>query len=315
MRFLPSTIILLLLSVAPAMALEIIFKENASVAESVVRLDDVAEIDKQSPLAQDLGQQVVAQAPPLGNSLTLDAGSIARQLRAKIGATAELNFSGAAAIKVKRSEQIIDNERIMAMISEFFATNKHRLPPAEISFTPSAPYLPFAIPEGELQVEVIPSNPNILSSSSFSLIFTVGGKVVKNMSVRGQLKAMAQIVVTSAPLRKGTVLQAQHLGQAAIDINDLLEPEYDAQRLLGMQLTRSLPNGSAILGHMVEEQPVVRRGQTVKMVIASGSLHLSASGLAHSDGKIDQLIKVQNLSSNKTIHGRVTGPGIVEVLL
>jgi flagellar basal body P-ring formation protein FlgA len=315
MRFLPSTIILLLLFVTPVMALEITFRDSASVAESVVRLGDVAELGQQTPLAEDLGQQVVAQAPPLGNSLMLDANSLARHLRTKIGATAELSFSGASAIKVKRAEQIIDNERIMAMISEFFAANKRKLPPAEISFTPTAPSLPFAIPEGELQVEVIPSNPNILSSSSFSLIFSVGGKVVKNMSVRGHLKAMAQIVVTSAPLRKGTVLQTQHLGQAAIDINDLIEPEYDAQRLLGMQLTRSLPTGSPILGHMVEEQPVVRRGQTVKMVIASGSLHLTASGLAHSDGRIDQMIKVQNLSSNKTIHGRVTGPGIVEVLL
>lgn len=315
MRFLPLAIIMFLISVAPAMALEIVFKESASVAENVVRLDDVAEIEQHSPLADDLGRQVVAQAPPLGNSLMLDTNSIARQLRVKIDGTAELSFSGAAATKVKRAEQTIDNERIMAMISEFFAANKHRLPPAEISFTPTAPALPFAIPEGELQVEVIPSNPNILSSSSFSLILTVNGKVVKNMSVRGQLKAMAQVVVTTAPLRKGTVLQAQHLGQAAIDINDLLEPEYDAQRLFGLQLTRSLPNGSPVLGHMVEEQPVVRRGQTVKMVITSGTLHLTASGLAHSDGKIDQLIKVQNLSSNKTIHGRVTGPGVVEVLL
>jgi flagellar basal body P-ring formation protein FlgA len=306
---------MLLVFVAPAGALEIVFKESASVADSVVRLADVAEIGQQTPLAEDLGQQVVGQAPQLGSSLTIDANGLARQLRAKTGAAAELHFSGATSIKVKRSEQVIDNERIMAMISEFFAANKHRLPPAEISFTPTAPSLPFAIPEGELQVEIIPSNPNILSSSSFSLILTVDGKVVKNMSVRGQLKAMAQIVVTSEPLRRGTVLQAQHLGQAAVDINDLAEPEFDSQRLLGRQLTRSLPTGSPILGYMIKEQPVVRRGQLVKITIASGSLHLSATGLAHNDGRIDQMIKVQNLSSNKTIHGRVTGPGMVEVLL
>lgn len=315
MRFLLSTIIMLLVLVAPALALEIVFKESASVADSVVRLADVAEIGQQTSLAENLMQQVVAQAPQVGSFLTIDTNGLGRQLRAKIGASAELNFSGAKSIKIKRSEQLIDNERIMAMISEFFAANKHRLPPAEISFTPTAPSLPFAIPEGELQVEVIPSNPNILSSSSFSLILTVDGKVVKNMSVRGQLKAMAQIVVTSEPLRKGTVLQTQHLGQAAVDINDLAEPEFDSQRLLGRQLTRSLPTGSPILGHMIEEQPVVRRGQLVKMIIASGSLHLSATGLAHNDGRIDQMIKVQNLSSNKTVHGRVTGPGMVEVVL
>jgi len=51
------------------------------------------------------------------------------------------------------------------------------------------------------------------------------------------------------------------------------------------------------------------------MVIESGTLHLTATGLAHSDGKLDQMIKIQNINSSKTVHGRVTGPGIVEVLL
>ncbi len=42
---------------------------------------------------------------------------------------------------------------------------------------------------------------------------------------------------------------------------------------------------------------------------------LTATGLAHSDGKIDDLIRVQNLNSNKVVFGRVAGPGIVEVIL
>lgn len=308
-------LILLLFLADPARALEVIFKDKAAVTGDLVRLADVATIDGQSPLAVALGQQVVGQAPALGQSLSFHGNNIARRLRAKVDQSQKLDFSGAATITVSRQGMTIDSERMMAMIGDFFAANKHRLPPAEISFVPTSPPLPFAIPEGELAVEVIPSNPNILGSSSFTLILKVDDKVVKNMAVRGELKVLAQVVIAAEPLRKGMVLEAQHLGLAAIDINELESPEYDAQRLIGRQLARSLAAGSAILGYMVEEVPVVRRGQMVKMVIASGMLHLTATGLAHSDGKVDQMIKVQNLSSNKTIHGRVTGPGMVEVLL
>jgi flagella basal body P-ring formation protein FlgA len=100
-----------------------------------------------------------------------------------------------------------------------------------------------------------------------------------------------------------------------MDISDIASPELDPQNLLGMQLTRAIAAGAPITGANVETLPVVRRGQKVKMFIESGTLHLTATGLAHSDGKLDQMIKIQNINSNKTVHGRVTGPGIVEVLL
>ena len=116
-------------------------------------------------------------------------------------------------------------------------------------------------------------------------------------------------------LRKGLILAPQHLQMVDMDISDIASPEFDTQNLLGMQLTRAIAAGAPITGANVEALPVVRRGQKVKMIIESGTLHVTATGLAHSDGKLDQMIKIQNINSNKTVHGRVTGPGIVEVLL
>ncbi len=306
---------MILALLSPAQAMEISFKERASVSDEVVRLGDVAELGENNALAASLAQQIVAQAPEAGTPLILHGQGIVRQLQARVDAPAELSFTGAPATSVTRRAQTIDNERVMTMISDFFAANKHRLPPAQISFTPAAPLLPFAIPEGQLDVEVIPSNPNILGSSSFALILSVDGRVVKNMSVRGKLQAMAQVVVASQPLRRGLILDSSHLGEAAVDIDSLPEAQFDRHSLIGRVLTRSLAAGAPILGYMAEEPPVIRRGQMVRMVISSGALQLSATGMAHSDGRLEQMIKVQNLSSNKTIHGRVTGPGVVEVLL
>ena len=315
MKTLLTLLAMILATLSPAQAMEISFREKASVTGEVVRLGDIAELGESTALAASLAQQIVAQAPEAGASLLLHGQGIVSQLRARADAPGELSFAGATATAVSRRAQSIDNERVMAMISEFFASNRHRLPPAQISFTPAAPLLPFAIPEGQLEVEVIPSNPNILGSSSFSLILSVDGRVVKNMSVRGKLQAMAQVVVASQPLRRGLTLDSSHLGEAAVDIDSLPEAQFDPQSLIGRVLTRSLAAGSPILGSMAEEPPVIRRGQMVRMVISTGALQLSATGMAHSDGRLEQMIKVQNLSSNKTIHGRVSGPGVVEVLL
>ena len=100
-----------------------------------------------------------------------------------------------------------------------------------------------------------------------------------------------------------------------MDISSVDNPGQDLENFLGKKLQRSLRAGTPILLSMVESLPVVQRGERVKIVINSGPLHLTATGLAHSDGALDQVIRVQNINSNKIIYCRVAAPGLVEVIL
>ena len=51
------------------------------------------------------------------------------------------------------------------------------------------------------------------------------------------------------------------------------------------------------------------------MVINHGSMHLSTVGIARNNGRQDQMIRVQNINSNKIVYCRVAAPGLVEVVL
>ncbi len=310
-------ILLLLLGYCnPAEALEITFKQNAQVVDASVRLGDVAQCSEQTPLAEALVSQLIGQAPPPGEHIVFLAQNIKNSILASNKSlTDSLTWSGSATINITREGVAIGSDRIAEIIGEFLSTNKKNLPNAAIRFIPQALPLPFMLPKGNLEVDVVPSNPGILGSSSISLIFKVDDRVVKNMSVRGKIEAIAKIAAAAESLRKGLILAPQHLQMVDMDISDIASPEFETQNLLGMQLTRAIAAGAPITGANVEALPVVRRGQKVKMIIESGTLHVTATGLAHSDGKLDQMIKIQNINSNKTVHGRVTGPGIVEVLL
>ncbi|MBU1567404.1 MAG: flagellar basal body P-ring formation chaperone FlgA [Proteobacteria bacterium] len=296
-------------------ALEITFNQSAQVDDAVIRLGDVAKFNEQSPLADALATQSVGQAPAPGETLTLRSQYIKQYLMSNRSLSSDISWNGSPTIHISRQGVTISADHIQNIISEFFSSNKMSLPLADIKFIPNTMPLPFIVPKGDLTYDVIPSNPGILSSSSFSMIFKVDNRVVKNMSVRGKIEALAKVVVAAEPLKKGLILHRQHLNVVSMDISDIASPELHPQNLVGMQLTRTVAKGSPILGSYVDTLPVVRRGQKVKMVVESGSLHLTATGFAHSDGKLDQMIKVQNLNSNKTIHGRVAGPGIVEVIL
>lgn len=296
-------------------ALEITFNQSAQVDDTIIRLGDVAKCDEQSAVAAALITQPVGLAPAPGETFILSSQKIKQHLLSTRSLPDDILWSGATAIHISRQGVTITADRIQMIIAEYLSSNKKNQVKADIKFIPKSLPLPFTVPKGDLTCDVIPSNPDILSSSSFSIIFKVDNKVVKNMSVRGKIEALARVVVAAEPLKKGLVLQPQHLNVVEMDISEISSPKLDAQELIGMQLTRALPKGSPVLGSYAETLPVVIRGQKVKMIIESGSLQLTASGFAHSDGKLDQMIKVQNINSNKIVHGRVSGPGVVEVML
>ena len=296
-------------------ATEIIFKQTADVDDAVIRLGDVANLGEKTELTQALATLTVGQAPPPGEPIVLRAQTIQHALLTGKAVPEDTAWSGSPAITVNRLGVTIGPDRIMTIIADYIHDQKKNLPEAEVKFIPTSLPLPFQLPKGELATEVIPSNPGILGSSRFSLIFRVGNEVVKNMSVRGKIEAIANVVVTGQALPKGSILKPELLSTAPTDISDLVAPQFEPNDLTGMKLTRSLRAGSPVLAGMVESLPVVRRGEKVKIFLNSGSMHISATGFAFTDGRIDEMIRVQNLSSNKLIYCRVAAPGLVEVLL
>lgn len=305
----------LLYSISPAVALQVTFLSQGSVTGPVVTLGDIVHFSENSPDAVALGSNPVGQAPPPGESTTLDSGKIFRYLQATVKLPADLTWSGAALVNVERLGIAITPARIQEIIADYLEQNKANLPKASIRFEPSVLPMPFVLPMGAMTYQVIPSDPAIIGSTRFAIIFKVDDKVVKNMSVRGKLEAIGNVVVTSVPLRKGAILQKEHLRLKRMDLGDLQQPGTDPRAFVGKRLTRSLRSGSPILASMVEVLPIIRRGEKVRIVIDTGILQLSATGFSHNDGKIGDMVRVQNISSNKIIYCRVAAPGLVEVVM
>lgn len=296
-------------------ALEITFLANSTVEDSVIRLGDIARFGDDNATARALASQFAGQAPAPGEKVHLRSIDIKKYLLSTVQMPDDVIWNGSATVSVARLGITVGPERINEIIAEFIRNNKVNLPDAEVRFVPSVLPLPFTLPMGTLTYEVIPSNPAITGSSRMSIIFRVNGRVAKNMSVRGEMKALGNIVVTTGPLRRGTVLRPEQLTMQSMDISHINNAGFRVDEFVGKLLTRSLRAGSPVLTSMVESLPVVHRGEKVRIILDAGQLHLSASGLAYNDGKMGEMIRVQNISSNKIIYCRVAAPGLVEVVL
>lgn len=83
------------------------------------------------------------------------------------------------------------------------------------------------------------------------------------MSVGGTIEALPHVVISSGPLKKGDILQPQHLTTAMMDISSLDNPGTEVENFIGKKMTRSLRAGSPILLSVVEALPTVFYSQPV----------------------------------------------------
>ncbi len=308
------TLIFLLLFSTPCFGLDVIFMQSGLVKNDTVLLSDVAQLSDSSPLAEALGSQVVGVAPAAGEARVLDAREIINKIgKSQNSLLKSVNWKGSPLISVKRESVSISSEKIQRIIDDFIKDNALRLPDAKISFTPDMVPLPFELESGSQSWDVIPSSPDIIGSSRFSIIFKVNGKVRKNFSVTGTTTAITPVVTATRSLRYGEIVTAEMVVIADRDISSLSGYCRNLSEVIGSIIKRNLSEGSAISPESVELPPVVNRGELVKIVVNTHGLLITATGVAKSDGHQNEVIRVQNTSSNKLIYCRVQAPGLVEV--
>ncbi len=296
----------------PAWAIDITLRDRATVTDTYVTLGDVASINPDGPLAKKLAATRISHAPEPGKERELKTGSIKARFRHEM-AGKNLHWQGPEKITVKRLGQVVGREQLKEIIAAYISRNLRRLPDADIRFTRIRTPEKIILPTGKLTYTVTPSRPEIIGSSSFNILFKVDGKVVKNITVRGKLEAMAEVATAVVSLRRGSIISADQITMTRQDIARLDVPCLSYEKAIGLQAIRSIRPGQPLDRHNVAPPPVIRKGEPVKIFASKGSLQISTTGIATVDGRPGDFIRVKNIASNKLVYCRVDAPGIVTV--
>jgi flagella basal body P-ring formation protein FlgA len=307
-------ITLLILAMAtPVQAFDITFRGAATVPGASITLAEIATINSDSELAKALAGQSVAASPDAGQKIVLDTHSISKKLINTLATPAEITWHGAPSVTVERSGNTLTAQKIQEIIEAYISERAKELPKAQYTFTPKDPPLPFLVPIGDIKWEVTPSNPELIGSNRFTLIGRIDNQVIKNFSVRGTLEAIALVAVAASSLQRDDLITAPQIQMEPRDLSDLRVPCLQLNQVVGKKLLRNIKAGAVVELTAIEFPPIVKKGGLVKILCQKDGLELTASGIAKTDGKQDQIIKVKNTSSDKEIFARVTAPGLVEV--
>jgi len=295
-----------------AVQVSVSFQPQATVTGPRIVLADIAVIKPGGVAAEALGQLVVAAAPAPGKSKELYTVTVINSLRNRPEA-ADVDWQGSPNIVVERKATTLGQEQLQAIIDEYLQKNSAKLPKAEVRFTAIRAPETLTLPAGELSWKVTPSRPGIMGSTSFTIALFVDGKPAGNCTVRGRLEAVAEAVTAVTALHKGDIVTDANIAMQRQDIGSTDTPLLAREEILGKQVARTVTAGTVLKPEHIVLPPVIKEGEMVKIIARKGSMQLSTSGLAKADGRTGETIPVKNIGSNKIIHGRVDGPGVVSV--
>jgi flagella basal body P-ring formation protein FlgA len=297
-----------------AVALQIQLKKSVQVQGATVTVGQIAVISPESIHSGVLEELPVYRSLKAGEEVVIKAESIKALIDKKKPGLSEVDWSGPQETRVSREAMIVDQYAIEEILNDYIKSHEYQLPDSEIHFKKVESVEPVILPVGKLDVEVLPSDPSILRSRSFSLIFKVDDQLEKNISVRCIIEAIAPVAVAARDLRRGKIITVKDVRTSKVDIASLKRPYMTAEELVGKRIKRSVKQGKLFYPGMVETPPMIRRGEVVTMAARKGTLLVTAKGIALHDGRENEMIRVRNSSSRKEIIGRVKEPGLVTVV-
>lgn len=141
---------------------------------------------------------------------------------------------------------------------------------------------------------------------SANLIALSEGKVVSARAVSGRFDEMVEIPVLKRSLRAGDVIQSEDVELRDYAKGRMREDTVtDIASLVGQSPERTISSGRPVRVQELGQPHMVHKNDLIKMYYTQGSLSLSATGQALTDGVKGSVISVRNMESKKIIQATV----------
>jgi flagellar basal body P-ring formation protein FlgA len=123
----------------------------------------------------------------------------------------------------------------------------------------------------------------------------------------------AEVPVAARTLERGTIIQIEDITWQDVQISSNDSSMSDATKIVGLELKRQRKAGEIFRASDLAPPTMIKRGQSVTLLVATGGLQLATSGKSLQDGAQGSIVRVQNNTTRRIIEGRVLDSNTVQV--
>lgn len=136
-----------------------------------------------------------------------------------------------------------------------------------------------------------------------------------SVHIPAQVSIYRELPVALRDLSRGEQISPADIHWETINISELRQTYHtDAQALIGQEVKRNIGQGLPFLTSSLDAPTLIRRGDVVDLQSRAGSIMVSTSGTAMSDGRMGQKIRIKNNQSDRIVTGTVVASGKVSIL-
>jgi len=248
-----------------------------------------------------------------GQQIVIDRLTILSRLASNGIKAQEVSLSGAERVTVKREEKVISGRRFVEVASAFLKAQAGYELVSDIALVRKPKDWVLADDNGEIRLVARLGKYSRKDKARVWVGVVRDGVETGGCEVGFDLKYKRRRVVAAVDLGVGAVLSPENVKVETIMAST---PEAAGWSVpYGQVAKRPIKKGAVITGNVVgpvEPPVVIKRRQTVVMKIETGGLYVSAVGVALSDGKVGQYIRVKGPNNSRIVVVKVKADGTVE---
>ena len=174
---------------------------------------------------------------------------------------------------------------------------------------------PLKFPDGAIDYEILaPQQWEGWGSVNVAVLARQKDRVVRNFSVRIDVEALADTVVTLRQIEHGTTIMPDDLVLQKREITQSSSrASHKIVEIAGKKARTTIKANQAVRVDQVEKVPLVKSGQMVTIIAENNVMRVSVAGKARSSGAEGDTVIVQNLNSLKEIPARVISATTVQI--
>jgi flagellar basal body P-ring formation protein FlgA len=281
--------------------------EKASVIGPDIRLGEIAEvITTDKALSERLLRLVIAKAPPAGGTISLAQAAVKVALYREGYELKTFEFSGPEATEILTSSQPYLESSLLPEAKKF-VSDQLKEDPANVEVKLSTDDKTIVLPSGEVKAHFLPSfSGDYQGLVLLTAQLRVDGREVRDMPLRLAINVMHFAVVTKTAVQMGEKFSEDNVSLKRWPENKTPPNAMkDLSGVLGRTSSLYLAPSSVVALNDLYDPPVVHRGTEINGVMQQGNVELSVLVRAIDDGKMGDVIRVENTDSHKLLKAKV----------
>lgn len=139
-----------------------------------------------------------------------------------------------------------------------------------------------------------------------------GSREVKNLWATARVNVYRDAVIAAKPLEMGETISRSDVKVERVRMRRVSGEVASVDEVIGMRVRRPIGAGSVVKEAYVEPSTLIKRGDSITLVVTNGVLKVKSIAVASEDGHKGGTITAVT-SSGKEVTGRVVGPGEMQV--